>query len=110
MKKLIPGFILLVLLTPLGLLTPGTAWGEWGLEEINGKAGFIPQGMQRLSELMKVILPDYGIPGFDKSFWQAAVGYIFSAMVGITVIALVFWLFAKLWPDDKAKTNSGTGQ
>jgi cobalt/nickel transport system permease protein len=41
----------LVCLTPLGLLAAGTAWGEWGLDEIEsvisgGKAlGYVPKGM-----------------------------------------------------------------
>jgi cobalt/nickel transport protein len=75
MKKLIPGFCVLILLTPLGLLAPGTAWGEWGLAEIHHMKGFIPQGM--------------------NCFLQSAIGYIFSALVGVALIALFFWFFAQ---------------
>ena len=36
----------LVILTPLGLLAEGTAWGEWGTDEIAATgAGFTPSGM-----------------------------------------------------------------
>jgi hypothetical protein len=95
MKKLIPGFCVLILLTPLGLLAPGTAWGEWGLAEIHHMKGFIPQGMDRFSEIVKATFPDYSIPGLDHNFLQSAIGYIFSALVGVALIALFFWFFAQ---------------
>ncbi len=95
-KKFIPAFIVLILLTPLGLLAQGTAWGEWGLDEIQAKLGFVPQGMNHFNEVLKVVLPDYGVPGLDHNFFQSAIGYIISAVVGIGFIALFFWLFAKL--------------
>jgi hypothetical protein len=96
MKKYIPAFIILILLTPLGLLAPGTAWGEWGLDEIKTKLGFVPQGMSRFSEVVKAIFPDYSVPGLDHNFFQSAVGYILSAVIGIGLIALFFGLFSKL--------------
>ena len=43
----------LIIFTPLGLLASGTAWGEWGVEEMaslvsNGKAlGYTPAGMEK---------------------------------------------------------------
>jgi hypothetical protein len=95
MKKLMLGFAGLILLTPLGLLAPGTAWGEWGLEEIRQMDGFVPQGMNRFSKILKAIFPDYSVPGLDHNFLQSAVGYIISALVGITLIALFFWIFAQ---------------
>jgi hypothetical protein len=104
MKKAIIGFIVLVILTPLGLLAPGSAWGEWGLDEIKEKVGFIPQGMNHFNQVIKNVLPDYGIAGFDKNFLQSALGYILSAIVGIAAIALIFWLIAKLAPEKKEKT------
>jgi hypothetical protein len=103
MKKLIIGFIVLILLTPIGLLAPGVAWGEWGLDEIKQKLGFIPQGMSRLNEIIKNILPDYGIPGFAKNFFQSALGYILAAVVGIIAITLIFWLIAQFVPEKKEK-------
>ena len=95
MKKLMLGFIVLILLTPLGLLAPGTAWGEWGVEEIQQMKGFVPQGMNRFSEVVKAIFPDYSIPGLDHNFFQSAVAYIFSALTGIALIALFFCIFAQ---------------
>lgn len=104
MKKVATGFGILILLTPLGLLASGTAWGEWGLAEIRRKIGFIPQGMGHYNKSIKNLLPDYGIPGFDKNFPQSALGYIVSALIGIAAIALIFWLVAKLTA--KKQSNS----
>ena len=44
--------VALICLTPLGLLATGTAWGEWGADEIKdvvsgGNAlGYVPEGMK----------------------------------------------------------------
>ena len=37
-KNIIISFGVLILLTPLGLLAPGSAWGEWDLGEIKKKS------------------------------------------------------------------------
>lgn len=96
MRKLLIPAIVIVLLTPLGLLAPGTAWGEWGLDEIKSKIGFVPAGMKQFSEIIKAILPDYSLPGFDKNFFQLSVGYIFSAIVGIGIILVVYKIFERI--------------
>ncbi|SHF46606.1 cobalt/nickel transport protein [Caldanaerobius fijiensis DSM 17918] len=96
MKKFIIAAVVILLLTPLGLLAPGTAWGEWGLEEIKSKIGFVPAGMKQFSEIVKAILPDYSLPGFDKNFFQLSLGYIFSAIVGIGIIFIVYKIFERV--------------
>ena len=58
--------------------------------------------MSRFNKLIKNFLPDYGIRGFDKNFFQSALGYIFAAVIGIVVIVLIFWLIAKFVPEKKA--------
>ena len=46
------GLIVLVLVSPVGLLAPGTAWGEWGTQELT-RLGLqsVPVGLQKLSGL-----------------------------------------------------------
>ena len=39
---------MLILLTPIGVLAPGTAWGEWSAEELKPTLGFVPAGLERL--------------------------------------------------------------
>jgi cobalt/nickel transport system permease protein len=83
----------LVVLSPLGLLAPGTAWGEWGAEELT-KMGLkaIPQGMARLSGLWGAPLADYDLPALGNT----SLGYVLSALLGVLVVALVVWLFTML--------------
>jgi len=87
------GLAVLIIATPLGLLAPGTAWGEWGTNELNGLGfSFIPQGMQRLAGLWSAPLPDYNLPALKN----ATAGYIFSAAVGVVIIGVVAWLVTVL--------------
>ena len=88
--RYIAGLIVIALLTPLGLLASGTAWGEWGGEDLQGKLGFVPTGLQKLGDFWNHILfKDYGIAGFDQSFWRQALGYIISAFFALLVIGII---------------------
>ena len=83
----------LVVASPLGLLAPGTAWGEWGTEELAGMGlGVIPAGLERLSGLWGAPLADYDLPALGN----ANLGYVLSAIVGIALTVLVVWLFTVL--------------
>lgn len=84
----------LIILTPLGLLAEGTAWGEWAPEEIpdldfwNGAAGYIPAGMLDGFE-WNSFFPDYAIAGLPDAF-----GYILSAVIGTALLILGFKIFS----------------
>lgn len=100
------GFIaVLICLTPLGLLASGTAWGEWGPDEIKnifsgGKAlGYVPSGMTNGFHFSS-LLPDYAVSGMPE-----IAGYLLSAVAGTAVLVIlfkVFGLFAKK-RDEKGK-------
>jgi cobalt/nickel transport system permease protein len=84
---------LLVVATPLGLLAPGTAWGEWSTQELtNLGLGAVPTGLQQLSGLWGAPLAKYGLPGLGN----ASLGYVLSALLGVAVIVVVVWLFMML--------------
>jgi cobalt/nickel transport system permease protein len=85
--------VVLVVLSPIGLLAPGTAWGEWGAEEITA-LGFpsIPSGMAKLSTLWSAPVPDYDLSAIGNS----SIAYILSAITGIIVVSIVVWLFILL--------------
>jgi cobalt/nickel transport system permease protein len=87
------GLVVLVVASPLGLLAPGTAWGEWGTEELS-KMGLkaIPAGLEKLSTLWGAPLAGYDLPALGN----ANFGYILSAFLGIGITALVVWLFLLL--------------
>jgi cobalt/nickel transport system permease protein len=79
----------LIILTPLGLLAPGTAWGEWGADELTQRGlAFVPQGFASLQGLWGAPMKDYDLPALGNS----NLGYILSAIVGVALIALVAWL------------------
>lgn len=85
---LIP-MIVIALLTPLGLLAQGTAWGEWGAEDIKKAIGYVPAGMQKMSDFWKALVPDYAFPGMGSRS-----GYIMAAVVGIALIFLLIFLLS----------------
>lgn len=84
----------MICLSPLGLLATGSAWGEWGADEINsvltnGKSlGFTPKGMQG-GFSFKTLMPDYSVSGISE-----IIGYILSAMAGVAIIIIMFKLIS----------------
>jgi cobalt/nickel transport system permease protein len=82
-----------VVAVPLGLLAPGTAWGEWNSQELVGQGlSAIPQGLAQLENLWSAPLSGYDVPSLGNS----NMGYILSAIVGVLIVALVAWLFTRL--------------
>ena len=88
--------VALVCLAPLGLLASGTAWGEWGAEEIKDlvsdgqRLGFVPAGMANGFKL-NLAFPDYALSGLPE--WA---GYLFSAAAGGAILIIVFKLLGLL--------------
>lgn len=87
---LIP-ILVMAVLTPLGLLASGTAWGEWGTEEIKKTFGYIPQGLAALSDRWNALMPDYSVPSFGDGQFGSTAGYLLSAAVGVALIALLIF-------------------
>jgi hypothetical protein len=89
-----------ILLSPLGLIATGTAFGEWGLDQLPEKVGFVPAGLAKFADLWRhAPLPDYGVPGLDANFMQSAGGYILSALVGAVLVIAIVSLFSKIVKD-----------
>jgi cobalt/nickel transport system permease protein len=87
------GLAAMIVIVPIGLLAPGTAWGEWGTEQLSSLGlAFIPEGMAKLSGLWSAPLPDYDLPALRN----ANLSYILSGIVGTIVIGIVAWLFTML--------------
>ena len=97
----------LMILSPLGLVAAGIAWGEWGAgdftdpavrEQISQASGNVappaqaPAGLEQLSSIWTAPIPDYA-PAFmhDERF-----GYIVSALIGtgliLLLVVLASWL------------------
>jgi cobalt/nickel transport system permease protein len=87
------GLAVLIVISPIGLLAPGTAWGEWGAEELTGLGlSFIPKGLEQLSGFWSAPMPDYDISAVGNTNFA----YILSAIVGVLITVCVVWLFSML--------------
>ncbi|QCT94409.1 cobalamin biosynthesis protein [Caminibacter mediatlanticus TB-2] len=87
----------LIILTPLGLLTSYDAWGEWDNEYYKQMLGFLPKGFVEANGI-KPLIPDYSIPGVNE-----VVGYYISAIVGAVILFGIYFILAKI-----IKKNSET--
>jgi cobalt/nickel transport system permease protein len=99
-RPLLVGLALLMVLTPLGILAAGSAWGEWSARDFantqarekmamasqnHAPPADPPRGLQRLSVLWTAPFPQYA-PSFVR---RPALGYALSAMFGSGAIILV---------------------
>jgi cobalt/nickel transport system permease protein len=105
-RKLLALLGILMVLTPLGQLADGTAWGEWRSgdfadphmrEHIARASGNrtlpaeTPEGIKQLSSLWHSPIPDYAVP-----FLPPWIGYAFAAALGggLTILAWVIFGWA----------------
>lgn len=89
-KYFIIPMIVMIILTPLGLLAPGTAWAEWGSDQLKSLVGFIPKGISKGIQY-NAIASDYGFNGINE-----VGGYILSAIIGVSILILVFKVLASM--------------
>jgi len=99
-RKLWIGIGILILLAPIGLILPklfraGGAWGEWGVDEIKNIAGYLPEGLKRISELWSAPIRDYAFTGWDKGV-KSYVGYIASGIIGVVIVVALAYVFGKI--------------
>jgi len=97
---------LLMVLTPLGILATGTAWGEWSasdFQQSDARAQIAaashadppaaaPSGLARLSALWTAPFPAYA-PAFIHN---PALGYLLSAVFGVGVLMVSYILLRRL--------------
>lgn len=88
--------VLMVALTPLGLLAPGGAFGEDSPGDLNLKElglTAVPTGLARYTGFWKhTLLGGYGFSSGD----HPTLGYLLSALVGILVVGAAVFLIAAL--------------
>jgi len=85
-KKIRYILIALVVLSPLGLLAEGTAFGEWSADELAEMMNNVPAGIEN-GFSFEALFSDYTIPGTN-----IAVGYILSAITAL----LIFYILGKM--------------
>ena len=82
----------LIILSPIGVLASGTAWGEWDGAQMKARLGYAPHGLARLGGLWKAIMPDYSTPGGGNAF----IGYLIAAVVGVIIAVGLAWVVGVL--------------
>ena len=100
--------LILIILSPLGLFMPeyfkaGSAWGEWGAEEIGAMAGYVPQGLAKLSQVWSAPIPDYSfksweeadLPAGQAGLMKKSIAYVTSAVTGIAAVVLLVFVFSR---------------
>ena len=106
-RRLWLGLAALLILTPLGILAAGSAWGEWTARDFTDTAmrqqiaaasshrappAAAPKGLDHLSTVWTAPLSRYA-PAWIKS---PSFGYLVSAMVGVGLILVVLLLANRL--------------
>lgn len=98
----------IIIITPIGLLAPGTAWGEWGRDQLSALGlNSIPAGFDRFANLWSAPLSGYDIPALNNP----TITYMLSAVVGVVlifgVIAVLGWGLQHVFgsPRTPAATN-----
>jgi cobalt/nickel transport system permease protein len=96
---------ILLILTPLGILAAGTAWGEWGASDFADEKtrsqiaaaslnaappAHPPEGLERISNLWTAPIPDYA-PTFLKS---ESFGYLMSGIFGVGLVIVASQIVA----------------
>jgi len=93
--------LVLALASPIGLYLPkimkaGSAWGEWGVDEIRQMVGYAPAGMEKRADIWKAPMPDYALPGQeDAPLSRLSLSYVLSAFLGIAVCGGGGYLLAR---------------
>jgi len=106
LQPLWAGLCTLMLLTPLGILAAGTAWGEWVASDFSNPAirqqiagaslqqaapEHAPKGLEQISQVWTAPFSHYA-PSYIKS---AAFGYFLSAMFGTGLVILACFLMGR---------------
>ncbi len=109
---------LLLVMTPLGILAAGTAWGEWSARDFSNPEmrqriavesanvappARAPRGLGRLSSLWTAPFPQYA-PPFVR---RPAFGYLLSAMFGAGIIILLSLMIGWLAAGNRGRETPG---
>lgn len=91
------GIGILVLLTPVGLIASGSAWGEWTAAELKALLGYAPDKLKQLEGMWPALMANYNLPGWDSPF-MSVVGYVLAAAVGVGLIATIAFVISRFLP------------
>jgi cobalt/nickel transport system permease protein len=86
----------LVVLVPLGLLAPGSAFSEWSASQLETLFGMTPPaGLASLESLYNAPFSGYSVPG-ATTFTQLSLAYILAAVIGVSILGLSLFAFYRV--------------
>jgi cobalt/nickel transport system permease protein len=88
-RKLWLAVAVLLIVTPVGIIAAGNAWGEWSVSELGAlyPAG-APTGLKNLSSVWAAPIARYA-PSFVQN---QSLGYLLSGLAGVAVIVVLYLL------------------
>lgn len=100
-KRLWTGLLIMVVLSPLGILLPdwlssGDAWGEWSADILEKLLGFVPEGLKKYADFWNAPVPDYNFGGEQAPMAVQVVSYIASGVLGILMVLLLIYVIRKV--------------
>jgi cobalt/nickel transport system permease protein len=86
----------LVVLVPLGLLAPGSAFAEWSSSDLEAIFGMTPPaGLTSLQNLYNAPFSDYSVPG-ATTLTQLSFVYVLAAAIGVSILGLCLYAFYRV--------------
>lgn len=120
LRRLWLALAVLLILTPLGILAAGSAWGEWSAQDF-ADAGIRRQIGAASGNLMPPVQPPHGLERLS-TIWTAPVskyapafirnpffGYLVSAMIGVGLIILALFMVNLILSRRSAAAPATTG-
>jgi cobalt/nickel transport system permease protein len=95
-KKMWILIVVLIVLTPLGLLAQGTAFGEWSSSDLQEIFGISPSaGFTSLENLYSAPFKDYSLPG-ATTFTQLSLTYVLAAVIGVSILGVCLFVLYRV--------------
>jgi cobalt/nickel transport system permease protein len=94
-------YVAIAILTPLGLIAPGFAYGEGAPNDLQKQLRFVPEGLQAISGFVSTPLKAYNLPlpffsADDAPMWHQGPGYEIAGLLGMLILGALVWGFGTL--------------
>jgi cobalt/nickel transport protein len=101
LKRIIITLVVLVMLTPVGILLPmfvdaGDAWGEWSARTMAKLIGYVPWGLAKYEGIWKAPLAGYTSGGHDTTVISQSFQYLISGVIGAALTLAVAYVVSKM--------------
>ena len=89
-------YVAIAIISPIGLIAPGFAYGEGSPDDLQNELGYVPQGLQDVSGIFSAPFKNYNVPlpffnAEDAPMWHTAIGYEVAGLIGILVLGAILW-------------------